>query len=364
MTQRLPLSLTSLDVARQMLCGGLQPVAPRDVLLADALGCVAAEMAATEPFPPRDIATLDGWAFAARDLVGASSYAPLAMAAAPCWVEAGDAMPQDCDCVVDADVVDAFGPLVQVTAEAIPGQGVRRAGSDIAGGGALVAAGHPIRSLDLVRARGAGYTSISVRRPSLRLIDMPTTKKRDLTVHLIAELAQAAGTMVTRGDTASLRGDASDLLITIGGTGVGRGDATVLALAQSGVVLAHGIALQPGRTTAIGINENIPVIALPGAPDQALAAWWTLALPMVDHLALRVSRPMVTLPLARKIASGVGVAEIALLRQTNATWMPLAVGDLSLDAIASADAWCAIPAGSEGFAAGAVVDAYLLKSCD
>jgi hypothetical protein len=42
--------------------------------------------------------------------------------------------------------------------------------------------------------------------------------------------------------------------------------------------------------------------------------------------------------------------------------MPLAVGDLSLDAIASADAWCAIPADSEGFAANTLIDAYMLKT--
>ena len=41
--------------------------------------------------------------------------------------------------------------------------------------------------------------------------------------------------------------------------------------------------------------------------------------------------------------------------------MPLAVGDLSLEAIARADAWLAVPGGSEGFAAGTPVDAYMLR---
>ena len=79
-------------------------------------------------------------------------------------------------------------------------------------------------------------------------------------------------------DAASIAGafDASacDLLLTIGGSGVGRTDAAVAALAQRGEVIAHGIALQPGRTAAVGRIGTIPVIALPGAPDQALAAWW------------------------------------------------------------------------------------------
>jgi hypothetical protein len=41
--------------------------------------------------------------------------------------------------------------------------------------------------------------------------------------------------------------------------------------------------------------------------------------------------------------------------------MPIAVGALSLEAIARADAWLAIQAASEGFAAGAVVGAYMLR---
>ena len=74
----------------------------------------------------------DGWALRARDLVGASSYSPLPLPTSPVWVEAGDAMPEGCDCVLDSDSVDQSGPMAQVLAEAIPGQGVRRAGGDIA----------------------------------------------------------------------------------------------------------------------------------------------------------------------------------------------------------------------------------------
>jgi molybdopterin biosynthesis enzyme len=152
-----------------------------------------------------------------------------------------------------------------------------------------------------------------------------------------------------------------DLLVTVGGSGVGRTDATIAALACCGEVVAHGIALQPGRTTAIGRIGKIPVIALPGAPDHALAGWWTLALPVLDRLSGRQPRTTVTLPLARKIASSVGIAEIVLLEKNDLSWMPLAVGDLSLETVARADAWLVVPGGSEGFAAGTPVDAYMLR---
>jgi molybdopterin biosynthesis enzyme len=51
--------------------------------------------------------------------------------------------------VVDADSVDYSGPIAQVMAEAVPGQGVRRAGSDIAAGSVVAAAGRRILPRDL-----------------------------------------------------------------------------------------------------------------------------------------------------------------------------------------------------------------------
>ena len=40
--------------------------------------------------------------------------------------------------------------------------------------------------------------------------------------------------------------------------------------------------------------------------------------------------------------------------------MPLALGDLPLEAIVRADAWLTVPGSSEGFAAGTPVAAYML----
>jgi molybdopterin biosynthesis enzyme len=203
------------------------------------------------------------------------------------------------------------------------------------------------------------------------VINVPAGAGNAVTALLIAESACAAGAEIVvyaeaRGRDAPSIAKAfdvepPDLVVTIGGTGVGRTDATIEALASCGVLLAHGIALQPGRTTAIGRIANCPVVALPGAPDQALAGWWTLALPALDRLCGREPRRTTTLPLARKIASAVGIAEIVLLKNTADTWMPLATGDLALETIARADAWLAVPGGSEGVAAGTPVDAYMLR---
>lgn len=366
-TQRLPASLTSLDVALNALLNGLEPVAPVQLALAEALRCVAADMSKLEAHPPRDVAAADGFAFAACDLVGTSSYSPLPLTSPPVWVEAGQAMPDGCDCVVDADSVDTSGRIAQVIVEAVPGQGVRRAGGDIAAGSAVTAAGRRILPRDLLIARAAGVTKLRVRRPRLRIVNIPGGT---LTADLIAESARNAGAEVSvieaRGRDAvsvasALDAEACDLLIAIGGSGVGRSDATVVALVERGEVVAHGIALQPGRTSAVGRIGNTPVVVLPGAPDQALAAWWTLALPVLDRLSGRRPRKTLCLPLARKVASSVGLAEIVLLERKDGSWVTLAAGELSLQAIARAEAWLTVPGGSEGFAAGAPVDAYMLR---
>jgi molybdopterin molybdotransferase len=368
-TQRLKASLTPLERALAMLLEGIEPVAAIDLPLAEALGSVAADMPPLQAFPAFDAAAADGWAFRARDLVGASSYSPLPLPGSPAWVEAGDRMPEDCDCIVDSDLVEQTGTLFQVSAEAIPGQGVRRFGGDIPDGSSPIVAERRIRALDLLTARAAGLETLAVRRPRLRVINIPTIGN-SVTAQLIAESARAAGADVVCAEASgrdasaiakAFDAESCDLIVTIGGTGVGRTDATIAALAQRGALLAHGIALQPGRTAAIGRIAKSAVIALPGAPDQALAGWWTLALPVLDRLSGRQPRRMATLPLARKIASGVGIAEIVLLKKTDDAWIPLATGDLALETIARADAWLAVPAGCEGYAVGTPVDAHMLR---
>ncbi|MGY3443719.1 MULTISPECIES: molybdopterin-binding protein [unclassified Bradyrhizobium] len=364
--QRFPASLTPLDMALAAMLRDLVPVEPVELPPADALRCIAAEMPALRSYPPQDVAARDGWALRADDLVGASSYAPLPLAELPVWVEAGATMPDGTDCVVDADAVDISGPLPQVLTEAIPGQGVRRAGSDIAAGRDVVAAGEPLLPRGLLLARAAGLEMLRVRRPRLRIVNI---SNGELTAQLIADTARLAGAEIVCTEVApdmaaiadALDTAGCDLIATIGGTGVGHTDAAVNAVATRGTLIAHGIALQPGRTAAAGRIDATPVIALPGAPDQAFAAWWAVALPVLDRLSGRQPRKTLALPLERKIASGVGMAEVVLLTRRQSHWAALAIADLSLDAIARAEALLIVPGSAEGFAAGTVVDAYMLR---
>ena len=367
MTQRLPPSLTPLDTALAALLRGVDPIAPVELPLIEAAGCIVAGTPLLAACPPCDIAATDGWALRANDLVGASSYSPLPLTRLPVWVDAGDAMPDGCDCVLDADAVEVSGPLAQVLAEGVPGQGVRRAGTDVPERTPVAAEGSPISAAALLLARAAGAEKLSVRRPRLRIVNVPGAT---VTTQMIADIARVTGLDVSTRDAGTRDAtsiadardvSACDLLLTIGGSGVGRQDAAGLALAQRGNLIAHGLALQPGRTAAVGRLGTVPIVALPGSPDHALAVWLALVLPLIDRLSARLPRRSTTLPLARKIASNVGIAEIALLAEEHHAWMPLAVGEWTLQAIARADAWLLIPASHEGFAAGAAADAYLMR---
>jgi molybdopterin biosynthesis enzyme len=367
--QRLPTSLTALDAGLAALLDGVEQVPVAELPLSEGLGCVAADMAPLGACPRHDLALVDGWALRAIDLVGASPYAPLPLTNLARWVEAGDPMPNGCDCVVDTDGIEQAGPIAHALTEAAPGHGVRRRGDDFPDG-FVIAAGRRLRPRDILVARAAGLDKLRVRRPRLRVVNVPAKNGSVETAQLVRESARCAGAAVTFAE-ASARDAASivveldttacDLLITIGGTGVGRTDATVLAIGQRGEVIAHGLALRPGGTSAVGRVENTPVVALAGSAASALAAWWTLAVPVLDRLSGAQPREITILPLARKLASGVGIAEIALLERNNDSWMPLALGDLSLQTIMKASAWLSVPGNSEGFAAGTPVGAYMLR---
>lgn len=371
MTQRLPASLTSLNTALRFLLDGLNPVEPRNVSLANSIGAVAAAMEPLQgPHPAFRVAVSDGWALRARDVVGASSYSPLTLASAPVWVEAGDRLPDHCDCVLDADMAEQFGSMFQVLAEVVPGHGIRRAGEDIGDGLSIITAGVPIKALDVLAVRAVGTDSLQIRSPRVRVIDIAANDGGTASSQFILDFAKGIGAQVTglqtRGrDAASISEavgkSACDLLVMVGGTGLGRTDSAIEALMVSGASLIHGFALQPGRTAAVGKIGAMPVIAAPGAPDQALAVCLTLVQPVLDLLAGRAPRRKIVRPLARKISSSVGVTEIALLEGSDEAWMPIAIGQLSLEAMIRSDAWIAVPGDSEGYAAGTAVGAWPLR---
>ena len=159
-----------------------------------------------------------------------------------------------------------------------------------------------------------------------------------------------------RGLDIALAAENADAIVAIGGTGAGRNDTSVHVLAREGRVAVHGLALAPGETAALGFAGMRPVLLLPGRLDAALAVWLTVGRRILECLAGgRHNEPADTLTLMRKIASGVGLAELVPVRRKGGEAEPLASGYLPLSALTRADGWILVPAGSEGYAAGTPV---------
>src|SRR5689334_14992910 len=88
-------SLTPIGDVLRRIDELVQPVAPREIALADAEGCVLAEdVTVAAPVPAVPTLLRDGWTVRAEEVADASPYAPVMIAPPPPWLEAGDAMPE------------------------------------------------------------------------------------------------------------------------------------------------------------------------------------------------------------------------------------------------------------------------------
>ncbi|MDB5643290.1 MAG: molybdopterin-binding protein [Hyphomicrobiales bacterium] len=327
-----PLSLTALSDAQAVLLAMLAPVAPQRVACAQAVGLVAAEALCAEAAqPPRAVALRDGYALRAEDLAGASGFAPAFLDRMPQRVALGEALPEGCDCVLDAAALDVSGPMAQVFVESWPGENVRRAGEDLAKGVMLVAQGHRITARDALVAARAGVATLSVRQPKVALQGAEDDLRAFLTHMLLAQ-------------GVALTDEGADLVLA-------------LAAPTEATISARGLALEPGRDCAIGRLGAMPLVVLPNQPDQALAGLHALVRPALDALSARTRATPMSLPLGAKISSRVGVAELALLEARGDVFMPLAVGDAPIGAFRAATHVALIAAHSEGHAAGELFSA-------
>ncbi|MEA2906659.1 MAG: molybdopterin molybdotransferase [Alphaproteobacteria bacterium] len=340
----------------------VKPVAAREVGLAAALLRVLAEdVVAPAGVPAQARALGDGYAVRAEDTADGGSYAPAPFAARPPRVDVGDVMPPGADAVAPLDsVVERDGRFAAV-APVAPGEGVLPINADLEAGAVLHRAGERLSAVDLAVLAAAGIDRVRLREPRIRLVKARPDRDLvlDSAVQLLARAATAAGcdVQVDSGDLATaLTGEGADAVIAVGGTGSGRNDASVRTLAGIGRVEVHGVALVPGETTAFGFVGARPVLLVPGRLDAALAAWLVLGRRLLARLSACVdSEPTISGPLARKVASPPGLAEVVPVRLRAGRGEPIASGYWPLQAMAQADGWILVPAESEGFPAGAEV---------
>lgn len=321
--------LTALADAQAALLSMLAPASPREVACGAAVGLIAADLAPLPtPQPPHAIALRAGYALRAEDLSGASSFMPAFLANAPHRVALGDALPEGCDCVLEAAALDVSGPMAQVFVDAYPGENVRRCGEDFAAGAIVIAQGRKISARDTLIAARLGYATLPVRQPRVAMLG-----GADEIEDFIAHLSRANGAAV-------IESDAPDLVIVLGAAPAGAD------------IFTHGLALEPGRDCVIGRLGSTPMIVLPRQPDQAFAGFIALVRPALDRMSSRAPAVQLSLPLAAKISSRGGVAELVLLQANDQFFMPLTIGNSPLQALSRATHVALIGAASEGHAAG------------
>lgn len=356
-------ALIPLREAANLLSDEAAPVAPATVALAAALGRIAAgAIVAPSAVPMSMTAMRDGFAVEAASVGGASAYAPISLARPPPWVEAGQPMPPGTDAVLPPEGF-ADGMVV---ADIATREGVCGAGDDVAGKERLIEAGTQIEPLHLLVLEAIGLKAVDIRQPLLRVVTAGASHLDTVSPLLGRLIARAGGaTEAVRAQGVrdigeAIRGGTADAVLVVGGSGFGRSDHSAAALALAGDVRAHGIAMRPGETTAVGSAAGRPVLLVPGRPEAALAGFLALGRPLIARLTGAPDRPPRRHVLVRKIVSAIGLSEVVFVRSVSDGVEPLGGAGLPLRRLVQADGIIVVEPESEGFRAGEEVKVWPL----
>jgi molybdopterin biosynthesis enzyme len=353
--------LTPLSAILGLIEARVQAVTPRQCALAPGQGRTLAEDVVVAERPPGPIALRDGFAVAAAAIADAGPYAPAPFATRPLRVDVGDPLPRGADAVAPLDAINERGDRAEAIASVSPGEGVLPAGGDATPRTPLRRCGERLRTVDVAVLAAVGIEKVLIRAPRIRIVcggaanKPPIDAALDILTHAITV---AGGTPLdARNDETPFDGalaeTGSDAVIAVGGTGSGRKDSSVRAVARLGQVEAHGIAVSPGEAAALGFIGARPVLLIPGRIDAALAVWLLIG----RHLCAKLSGGSVEdapvmMPLKRKIASTIGLAELMPVSCIGGMAEALASGYLSFESLTRSDGWIVIPADSEGLQVG------------
>lgn len=168
--------MISLDEARRFVLADINPLASREIELADALGCVAAEeVTAREPSPRFDNSSMDGFAQRAIDTRGGSRRlrvissifagdkpSALLGEGEAARIMTGAPVPDGADsvCLREATVLDPDGTTVVIEREVNLGEAIRRVGYDVAVGQVLVSPGDELGPAMLGVLASQGYSNV------------------------------------------------------------------------------------------------------------------------------------------------------------------------------------------------------------
>jgi molybdopterin molybdotransferase len=374
--------------------------------LAEALGRVlAAEVTSPESLPAFARSTVDGFAVRARDTFGASEFQPALLTLAgqvnmgeaaeqplgageAVQVPTGGGLPPGADAVVMFEQTGGAGGLLEVLRPVAPGENAVRPGEDFAEGGALLPAGRRLRPADLGALAAVGVTKVTVRRrPQVGILStgdevVPATEQprpgqvRDVNSHFLAGLVREAGGEPVAGGIVPDRRDALagrvrellpqvDLLLLSGGSSVGARDHALAVIADLGPpgVLAHGLALKPGKPTVLGAAGWTAIFGLPGHPAAAAVVFRAVVRPALLALSGAREAPggaRVSARLSVNLASASGREEfvrVRLVSRADGWWAEPVEGPSGfLSTFVQSDGFVIIPLEATGLPAGTAVE--------
>ncbi|QAY70993.1 gephyrin-like molybdotransferase Glp [Xylanimonas protaetiae] len=374
---------------------------------------LAADARAVVALPGFDNSQMDGYAVRAADLAAASPAAPVRQAVGPAVpagvapgplvpgtaapVMTGAPVPPGADAVVRIEDADpptfGAGPGGGVTVTAVafaapvaPGTFVRVAGSDVAAGDVVVAAGTPLGAAQAGALAASGVAEVLVERPPHVLVLSTGTELVPAGRPLgPAQVRDANGAALTVGlgqvgcrvtarvvpdDPAALlgvlaeAGDA-DVVLTTGGVSAGAYEVVRGTLDDAWF---GGVAMQPGGPQGLGLvtvgdaRRVVPLVAFPGNPVSALVSFELFLRPVLARATgvAPAARPARRAPLAEPLDSPPALLQVRRGRLDADGRVRLVGGPGShlLAHLAAATVLVHVPAGVARLEAGDVVDIW------
>lgn len=378
--------------------------------LAAALGASLAEdITAPIDVPPFDRSNVDGFAVRSADLATAGEGAQVRLglngetihcgtvpalqvaAGTATPIATGGPLPRGADAVVMVEHTQPAGSAtIDVRRAASPGQFISYAGSDIARGEALLRAGTIVGSREVGMLAACGLAEVSVvRKPRVAVISTGDELVQPGEVLAPAAIYDTNGAIVTAAidenggeavflgaipdDEAQLEAAMrraladADMLVLSGGTSKGAGDLShriIGRLGQPGII-AHGIALKPGKPLCLAVCDGKPVVILPGFPTSAMFTFHDMIVPVLRKMAGLPPRSdaKVSATVPVRIASELGRTEFVMVSlvegKDGLIAYPSGKGSGAITSFAQADGFLRIDALADQMPAGTEAEVTL-----
>ena len=318
---------------------------PREVYIPveESLGKYSAEtLLSSLKLPPKPKSVMDGYAVRASDVEGASPLSPVPLKllngvvrpgmavdvvlepGTAVRVETGALLPEDADAVAPIEDAVEEGDKVLVLKSLAKYENVSLPGEEYDEGLVIVRKGSMITPPALAGLVVEGVEKVKVFDLKARILNVGDeivrgTYFRPFTHVFIGAWLKWHGIPVdemssTSDDVGEVcewlrRSSASYLTIIIGGTSVGGHDYTIKALHLAEPdYLAHGFAIQPGKTACLAVKDGRPILALSGLPVAAMSTLEYVLKPLLKGLGLEVPEyPKVRAILTRRVTVKVGL---------------------------------------------------------